>query len=74
MSKKNSNVNLKNNFKDNKDLSTVFLKFRNKLDALKKRKYVVAVSGGPDSLALSALTKAYSYYNKTKFYYFLGSQ
>ena len=39
MSKKNSNVNLKNNFKDNKDLSTVFLKFRNKLDALKKRKY-----------------------------------
>tara|TARA_X000000950_G_scaffold267211_1_gene343488 strand:- start:1209 stop:2228 length:1020 start_codon:yes stop_codon:yes gene_type:complete len=71
MSKKNSNVNLKNNFKDNKDLSTVFLKFRNKLDALKKRKYVVAVSGGPDSLALSALTKAYSYYNKTKFYYVL---
>ena len=29
------------------------------------RKYLVAVSGGPDSLALTALTKAYSYQKKS---------
>ena len=71
MSKKNSNVNLKNGFKDCTDLSNIFLKFKNKLDTLKKKKYVVAVSGGPDSLALAALTKSYSYYKKTQFYYVL---
>ena len=71
MSKKNSSVNLKNGFKNNKDLSNIFLNFKNKLDALKKKKYVVAVSGGPDSLALVALTKAYAFLRKTKFYYVL---
>tara|TARA_B100001093_G_scaffold445594_1_gene449308 strand:+ start:1119 stop:2138 length:1020 start_codon:yes stop_codon:yes gene_type:complete len=71
MSKKNSSVNLKNGFQEFKDLSIIFLNFKNKLDSLKKKKYVVAVSGGPDSLALVALTKAYAYYNKTKFYYAL---
>lgn len=71
MSKKNSSVNLKNGFKNNKDLSNIFLNFKNKLDALKKKKYVVAVSGGPDSLALVALTKAYAFFRKTKFYYVL---
>ena len=34
------------------------------------RKNLVAVSGGPDSLALTALTKAYSY-TKIKFFYAL---
>jgi len=71
MSKKNSSVNLKNGFKDFKDLSNIFLDFTNKLGALKKKKYVVAVSGGPDSLALAALTKAYSFSNKVKFFYVL---
>ena len=71
MSKKNSNVNLKNGFKDYKDLSAIFLNFQKKLDFLKKKKYLVAVSGGPDSLALVALTKAYNFCKKTKFYYFL---
>jgi len=71
MSKKNSSVNLKNGFKNNKDLSNIFLNFKNKLEALKKKKYVVAVSGGPDSLALVALTKAYAFFRKTKFYYVL---
>ena len=33
--------------------------------------FIVAVSGGPDSLALVALTKFYNYYKKTKFYYVL---
>ena len=71
MSKKNSSVNLKNGFKDYKDLSDIFLNFKNKLNTLKKNKYVVAVSGGPDSLALVALTKAYNFFRKTSFYYVL---
>jgi tRNA(Ile)-lysidine synthase len=71
MSKKNSSVNLKNGFRDYKDLSKIFLNFKNKLDTLKKKKYVVAVSGGPDSLALAALAKSYNFLKKTKFYYVL---
>ena len=71
MSRKNSSVNLKNGFKDHKDLSSIFLNFKNKLDSLKKKKYLVAVSGGPDSLALVALTKAYTFGKKTMFYYLL---
>ena len=71
MSKKNSSVNLKNGFKEHKDLSKLFLNFKSKLDALNKKHYVVAVSGGPDSLALVALTKAFTSFNKTKFYYVL---
>ena len=71
MSKKNSSVNLKNGFKDFKDLSNIFKGFKNKLDRLNKKSYTVAVSGGPDSLALVALTKAYSYTKKTKFRYVL---
>jgi tRNA(Ile)-lysidine synthase len=71
MSKKNSSVNLKNGFKDFKDLSDVFLNFRKKLDSINKKKYLVALSGGPDSLALVALTKAYKYQKRVKFYYVL---
>ena len=71
MSKKNSSVNLKNGFKDYKDLSNIFLNFKNKLDSLNKKAYTVAVSGGPDSLALVALSKAYTYTKKTKFRYVL---
>ena len=71
MSKKNSNVNLRNGFKNFKDLSIIFLNFKNKLDRLNKKSYAVAVSGGPDSLALAALSKAYSHTKKTKFRYVL---
>ena len=71
MSKKNSNASLKNGFKDFKDLTNIFENFKKKLNYLNKKKYLVAVSGGPDSLALVALTKAYAYYNKTRFYYVL---
>jgi tRNA(Ile)-lysidine synthase len=71
MSKKNSSVNLKNGFKDFKDLSNIFLNFKNKLNLLNKKSYTVAVSGGPDSLALVALTQAYLYTKKTKFHYVL---
>ena len=71
MSRKNSSVNLKNGFKDYIDLSSIFLNFKNRLDLLKKKKYLVAVSGGPDSLALVALAKAYTFCKKTKFHYLL---
>ncbi len=71
MSKKNSNVNLKNGFKNFNDLSGIFINFRKKLDSLNKKNYLVAVSGGPDSLALAALAKYYSYIRNTKFHYVL---
>ena len=68
---KNSNVNLKNGFERFKDLSEIYQKFKIKLDKLNKKKYLVAVSGGPDSLALAAFTKAYSLNKKNKFFYAL---
>jgi len=71
MSKKNSSVNLKNNFKEFQDLSSIFLNFKSKLDSINKKKYLVAVSGGPDSLALVALTIAYTNLKKVKFHYVL---
>ena len=71
MSKKNSSVNLRKRFNNLTYTSSIFLKFKNKLDKLKKKKFTVAVSGGPDSLALVALTKIYSSSKKTKFYYVL---
>ena len=71
MNKKNSSVILKNGFNQYKDLSNIFHNFRNNLDTLNKKKYLVAVSGGPDSLALVALSKAYAFSKKIKFYYVL---
>ena len=71
MSKKNSNVILKNKFKDFEDLSKLYLNFKKKLSSFKQNKIVVAVSGGPDSLALTAFCKAYSYEKKINFYYVL---
>jgi tRNA(Ile)-lysidine synthase len=71
MSKKNSSVNLKNGFKDFQDLSKIFHNFKKKLNAIKEKNFVIAVSGGPDSLALVALTKAYANYKQSKFFYVL---
>ena len=71
MSKKNSIVNLKNNFKDFNDLRIIYLDFKKKLKILKQEKLIIAVSGGPDSLALAALAKSFSYEHKTKIYYVL---
>ena len=71
MSKKNSSVNLKNGFENFEDLSKIFQNFKLKLDKLNKKSYLVAVSGGPDSLALVALSKAYTFYKKKIFHYVL---
>ena len=71
MSKKNSSVILKNCFKDYEELKNIYSLFKKKLNSLKKKDFLIAVSGGPDSLALTALAKAYSYNNKCKMYYAL---
>ena len=71
MSKKNSNVILKNGFKNYEELSYIYSTFKKKLNLFKKKIFLIAVSGGPDSLALTALAKSYSYENKCKIYYVL---
>ena len=71
MSKKKSSVVLKNNFQDYKDLNKIFLDFEKKIANLKSKTFLVAVSGGPDSLGLSALTKALNIKYKLKFHYVL---
>ena len=71
MSKKNSNVILKNCFKNCEELLYIYSTFKKKLNSFKKKNFLIAVSGGPDSLALTALAKSYSYENKCKIYYVL---
>ena len=71
MSKKNSNVILKSAFKDYEELSHIYSAFKKKLNSFKKKSFLIAVSGGPDSLALTALAKSYGYENKCKIYYVL---
>ena len=71
MSKKNSNVILKSNFKNFKNFQNIYLEFDRKLSKFKYKSFVVAISGGPDSLALAALSKYYSLSKKSKFSYVL---
>ena len=71
MSKKNSNVILKTGFKDYKHISNIYLSFKKKLKIFKNKNFLIAISGGPDSLALTALAKAYSYEIKCKIYFVL---
>ena len=72
MSKKNSNVILKNQFKDHVELSHIYKIFKKRISFFKKKSFVIAVSGGPDSLALTALAKSFSYENhQCKIYYVL---
>ena len=71
MSKKNSSAILKEGFKGNAELSKIYLNFKSKIKNIKKKTFLVAVSGGPDSLALAALAKSYTNEKKIKFYYVL---
>ena len=64
MSKKNSNVILKNGFKEFKDLAKVYFEFKKKINNLNGKSFLVAVSGGSDSLALTALSRAFYYEKK----------
>tara|TARA_A100001011_G_scaffold267562_1_gene276649 strand:+ start:215 stop:1237 length:1023 start_codon:yes stop_codon:yes gene_type:complete len=71
MSKKNSIVlNHKNCFSNSEQISYIYSDFKKKILKLKTNKFLVAVSGGPDSLALAAMCKAFeTNYKKKKFYY-----
>ena len=71
MSKKNSNVILKNGFKDYVELLNIYSNFKRRLNLFKKKRFLIAVSGGPDSLALAALAKSYNYENRSKIFYVL---
>ena len=68
MSKKNSSVILKERLINDDELSLVYFNFKRKVIKLEKKNFLVAVSGGPDSLALAALAKLYSIENKIKIY------
>ena len=71
MSKKNSIVlKHKDCLSNSEQLSKIYSEFKKKILKLKARKFLVAVSGGPDSLALAAMCKAmHSNYKQIKFYY-----
>ena len=72
MSKKNSSVILKEVFKNNSEIIKSYFIFQKKTKQFKKKNlFLVAVSGGPDSLALTAFAKAYSLKKKCKIYYVL---
>ena len=58
--RKNHNLILKH--LNDKDILKVFKEFKKTIDI--KNKYAVAVSGGPDSLALAFLAKIYAIKNK----------
>ena len=68
MSKKNSSVlNLKNILEKNDKIFLLYSKFKKQIDyTFKKKSFLVAVSGGPDSLGLAALSKIYQYENRNK--------
>ena len=71
MSKKNSIVlSHKNCFKSSEQISNIFSDFKKKILKLKTNKFMVSVSGGPDSLALAAMCKAIeSNFKEKKFSY-----
>ncbi len=71
MSKKNSNVNLRKLLSSKREFLDIYKIFTKKLEKFKKKKIVVAVSGGSDSLALTVLTKVYGFENKIKIFYVL---
>ncbi len=72
MSKKNSIVlKRKNCFSNSRQLLNIYLNFKKKILKLRTNKFLVAVSGGPDSLALSAMCKAFQSNEKKKLFYYV---
>ena len=72
MSKKNSIVlNHKACFKKSKRIQEIYNNFKLQIKKIKSNSYLAAISGGPDSLALAAMCKAYSNENKKKKFYFV---
>jgi tRNA(Ile)-lysidine synthase len=73
MKKKNSSVlKLKDAFKKKDKLSKIYSIFKSHLNkTIKDAPFLVAVSGGPDSLALTALSQMYKIERKNKVFYVL---
>jgi tRNA(Ile)-lysidine synthase len=72
MSKKDSSVLKLKNLSSSNKISLIYSNFRTQLNTLiKKKTFLVAVSGGADSLALSALSYTYNKENKNKVFYVL---
>ena len=72
MSKKDLSVQKLKNLLSNKKSLPIYSNFKSQLNNyVKKKPFLVAISGGPDSLALSALSKAYSEEKKNKIFYVL---
>jgi len=70
MSKKDLNVRKHKNLNSNKKSSLIYSNFKLQLEeTIKKKSFLVAVSGGPDSLALAALSFEYSLEKKSKAYF-----
>ena len=73
MSKKNLIVlNHKNCFSRSEQILNLFLSFEKKILKFKSNKFLVAVSGGPDSLALAAMCKAFEANNKKKKFFYIN--
>ena len=64
---KNSSVSLKIKFKEHKELAKIYLKFKGQIKNIYGERIAIAISGGPDSLALAALAKNYSLEKKQDF-------
>ena len=72
MSKKDSSVLKLKDLSSNNKTSLIYSNFKSQLNAsIKKNTFLVAVSGGPDSLALSSLSHAYSIEKKIKVFFVL---
>ena len=72
MSKKNSSVLKLNDLSLKNKISFVYSNFKSQLEiSVKKNTFLVAVSGGSDSLALSALSRTYSIEKKNKVFFVL---
>ena len=56
---------------NNPIIRKIYLKFRNNLESINEKKICIAVSGGPDSMALAFLAKTYSILNKKTFFYYI---
>ncbi len=71
MSKKNSIVlNHKSCFEKSKRIQEIYKNFKSQITKFKSNKFLAAISGGPDSLALAAMSKVYENENKRKKFYY----
>ena len=69
LSAKNKNHNTVTNFLKDKFINSIYKQFEKNL--VPENGYIVAVSGGPDSLALAYFAKCFSQLKKVNFYYYL---